>query len=977
MTGPNELPAGLEANLRLALAQHYEVGEAIGHGASAVVFRAVDLKLRRAVAIKVLRPEVVAESGSARFEREIATVAALSHPHIVALHDSGEAGGLLYYVMPLIEGESLRERLRRERQMPLEEAIQITKDVASALQYAHERGLVHRDVKPENILITGNSASALADFGLASVLSARFDDRLTQSGLAVGTAAYMSPEQASGDVVDARSDQYALACVLYEMLAGVPPFHAATVQGMLARHRGDAPPRVRHARDTTPRGIEDALLKAMSKQPADRFSSVREFVRAIEVALTSETLAAALQERSNAGGHGAVAAAGRFTTRRMVLGAFGVLVLILSVVQGRASLRDQPSAVETDSNLVAVAPFDVFDARDEVWRTGIVDLLSRRFDEAGPLRTVSPSQVLRVFRGRADVASATDLGVATRAGLVIFGQVTRTPRDSVRLTAVMVDLRANRSIEVDLRAAQGAFDHLIDSLSVRLLHELGRTRALAVTPRVSLGTQSFTALKLFLQAEQARRGNNYVQALRLYEDAIASDSDFALAYHGASRSLSITNEFDSKAMWFALQAGRRNHHLADIDSLMVLADSLKAALPTGPVIYDDSALQNLRRRIGALRQASRLKPGDPQVWTGLAEEYMHNGYRVGVTAEQTILTFERATAADAGYAPAYFHMLELALARRTADSVRIIARTFLRAHPNDSRFRAVEDLVSGNAESVARGRRLMLRLPPDSLLSLAYVLRRWYGTEDFAEEAYRALAKLPQEGIDPDTVTFRRWLVLHLLHRGRLTEGAKLNDPPSADPIPLNSLLLGEKGLVRKEALDTAAHAWASSSAVSARVAAATWFGAVGNVSALRGLTVVAKRPESFRSVSSKRNQLVVGYADALIALAERDSVGALRRLRLLPDSLCSWACWPVIRLTSRLLVAMDSAAAAARVLDRHPPTITSTSFVESEWIVERAITARRANDRETASELNQLLARIWRGADSSQRALIALPISR
>src|SRR5918995_4466832 len=213
------------ANVSAALADRYVLERELGHGGMATVYLALDLKLQRKAAIKVLRPELAASLGNDRFLREIEIAARLSHPHILPLHDSGEAGGHLYYAMPYVEGESLRQKLEREGQLPIEEVIAIARAVASALSHAHRQGVVHRDIKPENILLArgndGLAAHALvADFGIARALDAAGGERLTETGLALGTPAYMSPEQASGDQVDARSDLYSLACVLYEMLAG-------------------------------------------------------------------------------------------------------------------------------------------------------------------------------------------------------------------------------------------------------------------------------------------------------------------------------------------------------------------------------------------------------------------------------------------------------------------------------------------------------------------------------------------------------------------------------------------------------------------------------------------------------------------------------------------------------------------------------------------------------------------------------------
>ena len=221
--------------LAAALGERYRIERELGHGGMAVVFLAEDLKHRRPVAIKVLKPELSALLGSERFLREIEIAATLQHPHILPLYDSGQAVGLLYYVMPFAEGESLRQRLAREQQLPLDAALQITREVGSALQYAHEHGVVHRDIKPENIMLSGDQA-VVADFGIARALHAANADQLTLTGMVVGTPQYMSPEQAGGGTVDGRSDQYSLACTLYEMLIGQPPFTGPSAHAVIARH---------------------------------------------------------------------------------------------------------------------------------------------------------------------------------------------------------------------------------------------------------------------------------------------------------------------------------------------------------------------------------------------------------------------------------------------------------------------------------------------------------------------------------------------------------------------------------------------------------------------------------------------------------------------------------------------------------------------------------------------------------------------
>jgi serine/threonine-protein kinase len=247
----------------------------------AVVFRARDAKHGRDVAIKVLRPEIAPSLGTERFLREIQLEARLQHPHILPLHDSGEAAGLLYYVMPFVRGESLRERLRRDKQLPLDEAYAIAGEVAEALAHAHGQGIVHRDIKPENILLSGGHA-VVADFGIARAVSVAGSEQVTDSGIVIGTPQYMSPEQASGrDAIDGRSDLYSLGCVVYEMLVGEPPFTGPTGQAIVSKQMLERPPSLRVVRDAVPDAVEKAVMRALAKAPADRFAATTEFAQAL------------------------------------------------------------------------------------------------------------------------------------------------------------------------------------------------------------------------------------------------------------------------------------------------------------------------------------------------------------------------------------------------------------------------------------------------------------------------------------------------------------------------------------------------------------------------------------------------------------------------------------------------------------------------------------------------------------------------
>jgi eukaryotic-like serine/threonine-protein kinase len=270
------------ALLKIAVADRYAIERELGHGGMATVYLAQDLKHRRVVAVKLLRVELAGPIGPERFLREIEIAAGLSHPHILPLFDSGSSNGLLYYVMPYIEGESLRQRLDRERQLPIDDALRITREVGEALGYAHGLGFVHRDIKPANILLSHNHA-VVADFGIARAITAAGGDQLTEAGLSLGTPAYMSPEQAmQGSEVDGRSDLYSLGCVLYEMLVGDPPFLGHSAQQILARHVMDPVPSPRTVRATVPLGLEHALLQALAKAPVDRYATVAQFIEALE-----------------------------------------------------------------------------------------------------------------------------------------------------------------------------------------------------------------------------------------------------------------------------------------------------------------------------------------------------------------------------------------------------------------------------------------------------------------------------------------------------------------------------------------------------------------------------------------------------------------------------------------------------------------------------------------------------------------------
>ncbi len=323
-------------DITTALSDRYVIQRELGAGGMAVVYLAHDRKLDREVALKVLRPELGAVLGSERFLTEIKISARLDHPHILTLIDSGDADGFLYYVLPYVRGESLRDKLNREQQLSIDEAIAITKQVASALDYAHRQGLVHRDIKPENIMLQEGEAM-LTDFGIALAVKEAGGNRLTQTGLSLGTPQYMSPEQATGDRgIDARSDIYSLASVLYEMLAGEPPVTGATAQAMIAKLMTEKPAHLRTLRDTVPQGVEDAVTKALAKTPADRFGTAEEFARALDRGLMPTT------------GTTAVAAPAK---RRTTLLLAGAAVIVTAGAIGAWAMRGRSAAEGRQASL--------------------------------------------------------------------------------------------------------------------------------------------------------------------------------------------------------------------------------------------------------------------------------------------------------------------------------------------------------------------------------------------------------------------------------------------------------------------------------------------------------------------------------------------------------------------------------------------------------------------------------------------------
>jgi serine/threonine-protein kinase len=514
--------ASLPTDLETALAERYRLERELGRGGMATVYLAHDVKHDRRVALKVLRPELGAALGPDRFNREIRLAAQLQHPHILPIHDSGKSAGFLWYTMPFVEGESLRNRLTRETQLPVEDAVQLIREVANALAYAHAVGVVHRDVKPENILLAGGHA-LLADFGIAKAVDDVGGDRLTATGIAVGTPAYMSPEQAAGTGrLDGRSDIYSLACVLYEMLAGQPPFVAPTPQAVLARHAIDPVPTLRTLRGSISPAFEDVVVKALAKVPADRFPTARAFVDALE--------------------RPAAWAPPRARRQRLALvSAAGVLGLAIVAAFGVRSARGRPAAAATGAvGSIAVLPIDNLtgDTAQVYLADAMMDQLITDLAQIGALRVVARTSVLR-YRGT--TKSTADIGRDLHVDAVLAGSVQRA-EDSLRVSVQLNSTATGEALWAQhfdgsmrevLRLQSAVAGAVAQQIQVRLTRA-ERQRLATVEAAVDPAAyQAYVRGRFWWN----RRGEvNLRKAIGFFEQALEIDPTYGAAYSGLADS---------------------------------------------------------------------------------------------------------------------------------------------------------------------------------------------------------------------------------------------------------------------------------------------------------------------------------------------------------------------------------------------------------------------------------------------------------
>jgi serine/threonine-protein kinase len=610
--------------IRSALPERYRVKREIGRGGMATVYLAEDVPHSRDVAVKVLSAELGSVIEAERFRREIQIAARLSHPNILPAYDSGSANGLLYYVMPFVEGESLRARLDRESQLPIDEAIALACEVADALAHAHALGVVHRDIKPENILIQSGHA-VVADFGIARLVQDAGGDTLTATGMSVGTAAYMSPEQFSGEKVDGRSDAYSLACVLYEMLVGQVPFTGPNAMAIMARHTMQPVPSIRLVRATVPEEVEDAVMHALEKVPADRFASVSDFKDAL---LGAEGTAAFIRStRAYTSAYRArETQSRRWMRRRSMLGAtIGAIVIAAGAVGAKVAFQPrQISAAgdvagDADPRHVGVLYFDD-DSKDGSLRymaDGLTESLIDRLDRVSALDVVSANGV-RPFRGVPYDRVKDSVQRALRIGTVVRGEV-EPAGGGVRVTVRALDAVSGtefgrKSFDVDTSNAFAAQAKVAEQVAEFLRSYLGSEIRLKES---RAGTTNSRAWTLVQRAEKRRKDADSLTAVAQPAPALAL---LGLAAQELAQAQALDPQWAQPLLsraGIAYQRARLEREqpldaAVSVDSGVAYADRALALEPRAA-----DALE-LRGKLEFLRVEFRLVPDGPEWQRALA-----------------------------------------------------------------------------------------------------------------------------------------------------------------------------------------------------------------------------------------------------------------------------------------------------------------------------------------------------------------------
>ena len=635
-----------------ALRDRYVLERVLGRGGMATVYLARDLKHDRLVALKVLDPDVAASLGAERFQREIRVAARLSHPNVLSVYDSGEAAGRFWYSMPFVRGESLRERLRREGILPIDEALRITRQAAQALSYAHKEGVVHRDVKPENLLLTEDGSTQVADFGIARAVESPSEQRLTEMGVALGTPAYMAPEQSSGDgVVDARADQYALAATCHEMLTGAPPFTGSSSHDLIVRRFTTPAPKVRTSRPEVSPDVEEALHRALALKPGDRFATMADFGAALGGGQFTTDPAAAAPLAAAAGGNRAVWIAG--AAAALLAGGF----LYTRATDPTDSAAAADIGAITPSTRLAVLPFEnLGDTADAYFADGIADEVRGKLAVVSGLEVIARSSSSR-YRNQDKTPQeiAQDLDVRYLLTGTVRWEKRPGQASRVRVSPELVDARTGttrwqKSFDAaltDVFEIQGQIaGEVADALNLALA-------APARQDLTSRPTESLEAYTLYLHGRELRSGEVAPDALRgalaAYRRAVELDPGFAAAWaelaagHVDAMRLGGMRADDAEQARIAVEraealapespdtrkARGRYLHVVRGDARAALAE-YRAALRIAPSRSDllDAAaeaevdLALWSDAVVDLEQAARVDPQSPDVLNDLGIAYM-------------------------------------------------------------------------------------------------------------------------------------------------------------------------------------------------------------------------------------------------------------------------------------------------------------------------------------------------------------------
>jgi TolB-like protein/Flp pilus assembly protein TadD len=733
-----------------ALVGHYTLERVLGRGGMATVYLARDLKHGRLVALKVLHPELAASLGPERFQREIDTAARLQHPHILTVHDSGETAGQLWFTMPFVEGESLRDRLRREQQLPVEVALRIALDAARALQYAHDHGVIHRDIKPENLLLTTDGSTLVADFGIARALGAS-RDRLTETGLSLGTPAYMSPEQSAGErTLDARTDVYALGSVLFEMLVGEPPFTGPTAQAVIAKRFSGEIPRVRHVRPSVPESVEQAVTRALAPVPADRFATMAEFARALEPIVGTPAAAATVSPASGVrGGSGrALITAWRrlpVAATALGLGFFIGLGVLFAWRRSHPGLGERGNA-----KVLAVLPFEnLGDSSQAYFADGVADEVRGKLSQLTGLAVIARTSSNEYrHTGKSPEQIAHDLGAEYLLSATVRWDQHPDGTSRVRVSPELVWVQPGAA---PLMKWQQGFDAaLTDVFQVQVdiagqvaqaldvaLGDSAR-RQLAVKP-----TQSLSAYDAFLRGEAASQAMSAKdppslrQAIAAYEQAVALDSSFALAWaqlarahatlymlgrntptlaeasrHAAEQALALAptrpESHRALATYYSIVPPRDlPHAYAEDSTALALAPGNPEFLAA--VGSDEQVLGRREAALGHLEQAAKLDPRSGAIARQLGELFLIT--RQYPDAERT---FDHALQ----LLPASLVLREDRAAVALAQGDLAHARAIINAAPKEVDPTALVAFVANYSDLVwlldAAQQRLLLRLTPSA-----------------------------------------------------------------------------------------------------------------------------------------------------------------------------------------------------------------------------------------------------------------------